>query len=155
MANTTQSVKLLEKYILNVCKCDIGNSGGKNNIKINVADMLVYLTYLAITIETLWVEGITTLPFIATMLLIIRSLFKEYRKTQNIQKGGARISPTSQNRSLIYGCSLVFIFILYFATGDEYIGKLLLTICYAIFAAFELTDVLLDCYEATPRVYQL
>lgn len=155
MANTTQSMSVLEKYIQNVCKCDIANSGGKNNIKLNFLDMLAYLTYFAITLATLWIEGITTLPFIATILLIIRSFIDEYRKSQNIQKGGARLAPASQNRALIYGCSLVFIVILYFATSDEYIGKLLLTICYVIFAVFELTDILLDCYEATPRVYQV
>lgn len=149
------NMSLPEKYIKNICKYDIGNSKGNNNLRLNCLDTLVYLTYLTITLGTLWTEGITTLPFIATMLLIIRSLFDEYRKTQNLQKGNARLAPASQYRVIVYTCSLFFICILYFATGDEYIGKLLLTIGYVVFALFELTDILLDCYEAVPHVYQM
>ena len=155
MPKTTTKFNLMEVYIQKVCWCDIHNQHGTNNIWINLVDVFCYLCYLAITISTLWIEGIATLPFFATLILIIRSFLKHLKSTYNTQKNGDRIIPTHQNRVLIYGFLIVFIAIMYCTVSTAYIREILLTICYGIFALYELTDILLDCYDATPRVLKV
>lgn len=147
-------MNMLEKYIYKICQCEIKDASGRSNIGINITDALIYSIYLTITVGTLWTVGITTLPFIATVLLIIRSLLKQLRLARTLQKGGNRLAPTYQYRILIYGFLIFFISVVYVLSKDASIGKILLTICYGIFALFEFTDILIDCYAATPIVYK-
>lgn len=148
-------MNLIKKYICKACQCKIEDESGKNNIGINIADAAIYSIYLVITIGTLWTVGIRTLPFFATVLLIIRSLLDQFRLSKSFQKGGNRIAPSYHYRILIYGFLIIFIAVMYIAINNEYNRKILLTICYGVFALFEFTDILIDCFAATPLVYKV
>lgn len=146
--------KLLKAYIRKICDYEIKDASGHNNICINSIDAAIYTMYIAITIITLWTtKGITTLPFFATVLLVCRSFLKQFSLAHKIKKSG-NTAPAYSARCVAYAITILFISIVYLSSSDESIGKILLTICYGIFALYEYTDLLIDCYDATPKVYK-
>lgn len=148
-------MKLIERYICEACYCEIGNSSGKNNLGTNILDAVVYLGYLAITIGTLWTDGITTLPFYATVLVIARSLFVQDRMAKSVTKKGKQIAPAYQDRIANYRILIGITCVTFALAGSDLVGKVLISICYAVVAIYEFTDILIDCYEAKPVVYKI
>lgn len=153
MSSTTKHKNFLEFFLSDVCKYRIANKAGNNNLIANIIDAIIYLTYIAITIFVLWKEGIATLPFIATILLTIRSFLKHLKISQVIKNKKNGIAFAHSLRMCIYSVSIFFACMLYVVIKDDNVGSMLLTLCYTIYAVFELTDILADCYEATPIVY--
>ena len=75
-----------------VCRYDIGNHTGSNNRIANIIDAVVYIVYLGITFLTLWINGINTLPFISTVLLIVRSFMKNLKLYNKLRSGGNNVA---------------------------------------------------------------
>lgn len=148
-------MKLTERYICEVCYCKIGDSSGKNNLGTNILDAVSYLGYLAITIGTLWTDGIAALPFYATVLVIVRSLFAQVRMARVVAEKGKEIAPAYQNRIVLYRALIGITFVTFALAGNDLVGKVLVSICYVVVAIYEFTDILLDCYAAKPVVYKI
>ena len=154
MGNTTKSKNVFMLYMRDVCRYDIKDLTGSNNRIVNIIDAVVYIVYLGITFLTLWINGINTLPFISTVLLIIRSFLKNLKLYNKLRSGGNNVAFAFVGRMIVYAVVILFIGISYFAIGGDIVGKVLLSICYVLFALFELTDILADCFDAAPHVYR-
>lgn len=148
--------KFLRWYLHSVCKYEIKDPGGTNNLVANAIDVVVYLSYLAITLYVLWKEGVATLPFFTTVLLMVRSYLK-YQKLYNQMKkkyNGNSVTIAFMLRRVVYLMLILIACVLVLCSTDVNIGKLVLSICYVFFAIFELTDILVDCFNAEPTVFK-
>ena len=106
------------------------------------------------TVIVLWRDGISLLPFFATVILMIRS-FIDYRKRhKQVKSGNNSVAIAFLVRESIYPIVILFAGVLYFSTTSDTFEKVLLSLCYSVFTVFELTDVLADCYDAVPQVYK-
>ena len=87
------------------------------------------------------------------MLLVVRSIFKYHKLYSHYKRSTNQIALAFKLRKTIYFTIIGFLCVLYLSIKDENIGKVLLSLCYAVSALFELTDILVDCFDATPRLF--
>lgn len=138
-------------YLEKIWKYDICDFNGKHNLMLNVFDALFYLAYFTITLFVLWTVGIKTLSFYATIILIIRQMLKYLKKNNDI---GNRVAIVFFVRLVAFGMITVFLTVIYIFVPNEEVTKVLLTLYYIFFALIEITDIMADCFEATPHLYQ-
>lgn len=148
--------ELWQWYLHSLCKYEIKDPTGRNNLIVNIFDAAVYLVYLGITIYVLWTKGVATLPFFTTVLLMVRSFLK-YRKLYNKMRkkhNGDSVTIAFMVRMVIYLMLIFVACVLILCSTDVNMGKWILSICYVFFAVFELTDILVDCFSAEPIVFK-
>lgn len=134
---------------------DINNINGNSCPILNFFDGILLLGYLFLVIFTLWKNGIDTLPYIATLILSLRALFKFWIRHRKIKS-----KSNSNNVAIVHIISItIYLFLtfvmaaFYFMSNDATSTKVILTIYYVIYALFEFTEILAKCYDAEPHLY--
>ena len=145
--------ELLKKYLNSIWKYDINDSTGKTNIGLNVFDFLLLLIYMFLTVFSLWTGGITTIPYFVTIVLALRSMLRFWKMHKKIKRNGNSIAIAYLIRIGLYFFVTVILSIMYITFEETNSIKVLLTIYYSVFAIFEITDILAECFNASPHVY--
>lgn len=133
---------------------EIKNRKGNSCLALNICDSFLLFSYLVLVVMVLWQYGMNTMSYFVTLILSLRSLFKFWIKHKKIKSGGSSISISYIISIVVYLFLTCLLVIFYFFLTDATVTKVLLTIYYSIFALFETTDILVNCYDAEPRLYK-
>ena len=147
--------KFMKKYLQSsFCQYELCDYSGKHNRGFNIWDAVLLLLYIGITIYTVWSSTVRPLTFFATIILIGRYIIGFIRKTENFTTDKYEVVLTYYFRVILLSFISVCLFIVYFSSEHNVVINAFLTVYYTVFAIFEITDVLADCYSARPRLYE-
>ncbi len=149
-----------------ICKCltsigyDVRDKNGNSCRILNGLDMLVLIVYVCIVIYNTCISGVngnaslSTLTYIATSAVSLRTLLKFWIKERTLKKDKESVSITHTIGMVAY-CMITGILILgYFFINNEELAKILLIVYYVLFAIFEITEILVRCFDAEPHKYK-
>ena len=132
---------------------DINKPSGKSCLGLNIFDFILLLVYLVFIFSALWIYGIHTLSYIATIILSFRALVEFGICQKKAKTQGSAIAIVYTISFVIYIFLILVLALFYFFANDILI-KVLASLYYLTFAFFETTNILARCFEAEPHLYK-